>query len=54
MAIVGNVIQLPNEQEVEQAKQLSRTLSRYTNADRVHLSINGSNSETDELVTNDR
>ncbi len=46
----SNVIQLPTEQEVEEAKLSSRTLSKYADADRVQLSIKGSNNETDELV----
>ena len=50
MATANNLIQLPTEQDVEQAKQSSRTLSKYANADRVHLNIKGSNNETDELV----
>jgi len=45
-----NVVQLPTEQEVEEAKLSSRTLSKYADADRVQLSIKGSNNESDELV----
>lgn len=50
MARSSNVVQLPTEQEVEEAKLSSRTLSKYADADRVQLSIKGSNNETDEIV----
>ncbi len=46
----SNVVQLPTDQEVEEAKLSSRTLSKYADADRVQLSIKGSNNESDELV----
>ena len=46
----SNVVQLPTDQEVEEAKLSSRTLSKYANADRVQLSIKGSNDLSDELV----
>lgn len=46
----SNVVQLPTDQEVEEAKISSRTLSKYADADRVQLSIKGSNNESDELV----
>ncbi|MCH8552995.1 MAG: excisionase family DNA-binding protein [Natronospirillum sp.] len=45
-----NVVQLPNQSEVEQAKQSSRTLSKYTDADRVQLSLRGDNGEADDLI----
>jgi len=41
---------LPTPQEIEQAKQSSRTLSKYTSAERVQLSLRGSNGEADELI----
>lgn len=44
-----NVIRLPTEEDVKQAKQSSRTLSKYANIDQVRLSIQGHN-ETDELI----
>ncbi len=50
MSTAQNIIQLPNKQEIEQAKQSSRTLSKYTDTERVHLKIKGSNKESDELV----
>lgn len=43
-------MQLPTDQEVEEAKLSSRTLSKYADADRVQLSIKGSNNQSDELV----
>lgn len=46
----ANVIQLPTEEEVKQARQSSRTLSKYANVDRVHLTIQGNNREIDEFV----
>lgn len=44
------IVHLPTPAEVEQAKLSSRTLSKYTNADRVQLSLRGSNGESDEMV----
>lgn len=44
------IVHLPTAAEVEQAKLSSRTLSKYADADRVQLSLRGSNGETDELV----
>lgn len=46
----SNISQLPTPQDVEIAKSSSRTLSKYSDAERVQLSINGSNNETDELI----
>lgn len=45
-----NVVHLPNPADVEQAKLSSRTLSKYAGADRVNLSLKGSNGESDELI----
>lgn len=50
MSSLSNVVQLPTDQEVEEAKLSSRTLSKYADADRVQLSIKGSNNECDDLV----
>jgi|SRR5690554_882777 len=44
------IVHLPTPAEVEQAKQSSRTLSKYADVDRVQLSLRGSNGEADELV----
>lgn len=41
---------LPTPQDIEQAKRSSRTLSKYANAERVQLSLRGSNGESDELI----
>jgi len=50
MPTPNNVVQLPTEQEVEEAKLSSRTLSKYANAERVQLSIKGSNNQSDSLI----
>lgn len=44
------IVHLPTQAEVEQAKISSRTLSKYTDVDRVQLSLRGSNGESDDLV----
>ncbi len=44
------IVPLPTQEEVEQAKVSSRTLSKYADVDRVQLSLPGSNAESDELV----
>lgn len=41
---------LPTPQEIEQAKDSSRTLAKYANADRVQLSLKGSNGLSDDLI----
>lgn len=50
MMSAQKIVHLPTEAEVEQAKHSSRTLSKYAGADRVQLSLRGSNGESDELV----
>lgn len=45
-----NVYHLPSQEEVEQAITSSRTLSKYTDVDRVQLSLRGCDGETDDLV----
>ena len=45
-----NVVHLPAPAAVEQAKESSRTLSKYAGVDRVNLSLKGSNGESDELI----
>lgn len=45
-----NVYHLPSQEEVEQANTSSRTLSKYTDVDRVQLSLRGCDGETDDLV----
>ena len=44
------IVHLPTAAEIQQAKISSRTLSKYADADRVQLSLRGSNGETDELL----
>jgi excisionase family DNA binding protein len=44
------IIHLPTPDEVEQAKLSGRTLSKYADADRVKMSLRGSNGEADEMV----
>lgn len=44
------IAHLPTPQEIEQAKDSSRTLSKYANADRVKLSLQANNGESDELI----
>lgn len=41
---------LPTPQEIEQAKNSSRTLAKYANADRVQLSLKASNGLADDLI----
>ncbi len=50
MSSSSNIVQLPTDQEVEEAKISSRTLSKYADAERVQLSIKGSNNQCDDLV----
>lgn len=45
-----NIVHMPTPADVEQAKVSSRTLSKYTDVDRVKLSLRGSNGESDDLV----
>ena len=45
-----NVVHLPTPNEMEEAKASSRTLAKYADADRVHMTLRGSNGESDELV----
>ncbi len=46
----SSVVQLPTTQDIEEAKTSSRTLAKYATAERVQLSIKGSNGENDELI----
>ena len=50
MSTSSNVIKMPTNEEIEQAKESSRALSKYADADRVQLSIKGSNQRSDEFV----
>ncbi len=46
----SNVVQLPTTQDIEEAQASRRTLAKYATAERVQLSIKGSNGENDELI----
>lgn len=46
----SNVAYLPTPQDMEQAQESSRTLSKYASADRVHLTLRGDSMESDELI----
>ena len=50
MTAKGNTVRLPTEEETRQAQESSRTLAKYTDAERVSVSLRGSNGETDDLV----
>lgn len=50
MANAQKVVHLHTKREIEEAKASSRTLSKYANADRVQMSLRGSNGDSDELV----
>lgn len=43
-------LHLPLPAEVEEAKVSSRTLAKYTDVERVQLSLTGSNGEKDDLI----
>ena len=45
-----SIVHIPTQADVEQAKVSSRTLSKYTDVDRVNLTLRGSNGESDDLV----
>lgn len=44
------ITQLPSPEDVQQAKESSRTLSRYASMDRVQMTLKGDNGESDELI----
>ncbi len=46
----SNVAYLPTPQDMEQAQESSRTLSKYASADRVQLTLRGDSMESDELI----
>lgn len=46
----SNVVHLPTPEEMEDAKASSRTLAKYADADRVHMTLRSSNGGADELV----
>ena len=46
----NHLLKIPTNQDIEQAREGSRKLSKYISADRVNLSISGSNGESDNFV----
>lgn len=44
------ITQLPSPEEIQQAKESSRTLSRYAAMDRVQMTLKGSEGEVDEMI----
>jgi len=49
----NHLLKIPTNQDIEQAREGSRKLSKYISADRVNLSISGSNGESDNFVLPD-
>ena len=45
-----NIVHLPTQPEMEAAKVSSRMLSKYADADRVQMSLRGSNGQAEDLV----
>ncbi|GGY61492.1 excisionase [Cellvibrio zantedeschiae] len=45
-----NIVHLPTKPEMEEAKLSSRMLSKYADADRVQMSLRGSNGTAEDLV----
>lgn len=41
---------VPTPQDIEEARDSSRTLSKYAHADRVRMSLRASNGESDDLI----
>lgn len=50
MSARPNVVHLPTQPEMEEAKVSSRMLSKYADADRVQMSLRGSNGQAEDLV----
>jgi excisionase family DNA binding protein len=50
MSAKHNIVHLPTQPEVEAAKLSSRMLSKYADADRVQMSLRGSNGTAEDLV----
>jgi excisionase family DNA binding protein len=50
MSTKHNIVHLPTNPEIEAAKLSSRMLSKYADADRVQMSLKGSNGLTEDLV----
>lgn len=45
-----NVVHLPNVNEIEEAKQSSRMLSKYADAERVKMTLSANNGANEDLV----
>ena len=50
MSAMQNVVHLPTVPEIEAAKQSSRLLSKYADADRVQLTLRANNGVAEDLV----
>jgi excisionase family DNA binding protein len=50
MNVMQNVVHLPTMPEIEAAKQSSRMLSKYADADRVQLTLRANNGVAEDLV----
>lgn len=50
MSAMHNVVHLPTAPEMEEAKISSRMLSKYADADRVQMSLRGSNGQAEDIV----
>ncbi|MFT6386811.1 MAG: excisionase family DNA binding protein [Cellvibrionaceae bacterium] len=47
---MNQIIELPTSQEIELAKQSSRTLAKYANQDRVTLKITGEDGQSEDIT----
>ena len=47
---MGNISKLPSPQDIEQAKESSRTLAKYADQERVTMSIKGEDGSKDDFV----
>lgn len=45
-----NVVELPSSQEIEQARESSRTLAKYASQERVTMTVTGENGESEDIV----
>lgn len=50
MNAIHNVVHLPTKPEIEAAKQSSRMLSKYADADRVQMTLRANNGAAEDLV----
>lgn len=50
MSTGHNIVHLPTQPEVEEAKISSRMLSKYADADRVQMTLKASNGQAEDLV----